>query len=72
MTSNGLASIENKPQDQQKLQGSTKKWSNEKLYMTYAIKLYFTCWNGLNFGDYLFRKCSFYVFALLSSIGKLL
>ena len=47
-------------------------WSNKKLYMTFAIKLYDICLNGLYFWNYLIRKYSFNVFALSPSIGKLL
>ena len=38
----------------------------------FIIKLYVICWNDLYLRHYLLCKCSFYVYALLSSIGKLL
>ena len=72
MTTSGLASFENKPQDQQQLHGGNFFGQIKKFYMTFLIKRYFICWNGLYFEIYLLRKCSFYVFALLPSIGKLL
>ena len=40
--------------------------------MTFSIRQYFIFWNGIYFGLYLLCKCSFYVFDLLPSIGKLL
>ena len=67
MTTSGLV-----PQDQQQLHGGKVCWSNKKLYMKFTIKLYVICWNRLYIGHYLLCKGSFYVFALLSSIGKLL
>ena len=73
MTTSKLASIENKPQNQQQLHGGKNIWSHKKLYMTFAIKLYFIFWNGLYFGHNLLRKLkALFVFALLSSIGQLL
>ena len=73
MTISGLASFENKPQDQQQLHGGKFFFcQREKFYMTFLIQRYFICWNGLYFEIYLLRNCSFYVFALLPSIGKLL
>ena len=41
MTTSWLASIEYKPQYRQQLYGGKQIWSNEKLYMTFATKLYF-------------------------------
>ena len=52
MTTIELASIKNKPQDQQQLHVGKQFWSNR---MTFANKLYFICWNGLYFGHYLVK-----------------
>ena len=49
-----------------------QKMSNKKFCMKFAIERYLLHWNGLYCIPHLLRKCSFYVFALLSSIGKLL
>ena len=69
MTSSGQAFIEYKRPDQQQLYCGKQIWS--KLYMTFASKLYFKCWNGLYFGHNVPCKFSLLCICLVSSTGKL-
>ena len=62
MTTSGLAYFENKPQDQQQLHGGNFFGKIKKFYMTFLIKRYFICWNGLYFEIYLLRKCSITIY----------
>ena len=50
MTTSGLTFIETKPQDPQQVHDGNNVWSyKKKLYITFLIRIYFTCWNQMVF-----------------------